>query len=66
MGKKVKGKEKQAEEKKAAEKPKEENRYASATIEAAPVQIQKQVDGVREDPELEQENDMTGMGQSSR
>ena len=66
MGKKVKGKEKQAEEKKTAEKPKEENRNVSATISAAPVQIQKQVDGVREESELEQESDMTAMGQSSR
>jgi hypothetical protein len=61
--KQTKGKEKQVEEKKIAEKPKEEKKNASTSISvAAPVQVQRQLEVVREEPE--QDNDMTTMGQS--
>jgi hypothetical protein len=60
MAKKVKGKEKVAE--KAG---KEENKNASAPKPPAPVQVQQpEADIARE--ELEQDNDMTAMGQSLR
>jgi len=63
MAKKARGKEKQAEEKKTAGIPKEEAKNVSGPIPVpAAVQVQKQVDIVREE-EPEQDNNMTPMGQ---